>query len=200
MTLAERLAAALAHPPEPHAILLTGDLHDGDLVGEDTLLEAAVLVAVTDRPEPGIILTRRTDTLRNHAGQIAFPGGRVDDGDRDVVATALREAHEEIGLSPDTVRVIGTADRYRTVTGFAVTPVVGIVPADLVFAASADEVADVFEVPLAFLIDEANHIEASVEWQGQERHYFEISWGDHRIWGATAAMIVNLARRMRWAL
>jgi hypothetical protein len=91
------------------------------------------------------------------------------------------------------------ADRYRTITGFEVTPVIGVVPPDLVFVASVGEVAEVFEVPLDFVLDSANHIEASVEFQGHNRHYYEITWGRHRIWGATAAMIVNLSRRLRWA-
>ena len=201
MNLADRLRGALAHETqgaESGMVLLTGDQHDGDLSPAETLLPAAVLVAVTDRADPGVILTQRTETLRKHAGQIAFPGGRIDPGE-DIVTAALREAEEEIGLHRDRVTVIGQADTYRTVTGFQVTPVIGIVPADLVLRPSEAEVASVFEVPLAFLLDTANHVEASVEWQGRERHYYEIQWNDRRIWGATAAMIVNLARRMRWA-
>jgi 8-oxo-dGTP pyrophosphatase MutT (NUDIX family) len=157
-----------------------------------------VLIPVTDRAEPGVILTRRTDTLSRHAGQIAFPGGRIDPGDAGPVAAALREAEEEIALPRTHVRIVGEADRYRTVTGFEVTPVIGVVPPDLAFIPAAAEVAEVFEVPLGFLLDSGNHIEASVEWQGRNRHYYEIFWGDHRIWGATAAMIVNLSRRLRW--
>lgn len=179
-------------------ILLTGDQHDIDLPPGDTLLPAAVLVAVTDRAEPGVILTQRADTMRKHAGQIAFPGGRIDPGE-DVVTAALREAEEEIALPRGCVTVIGHADTYRTVTGFQVTPVIGVVPPDLVLQPSEAEVASVFEIPLAFLLDTGNHVEASVEWQGRERHYYEIMWNDRRIWGATAAMIVNLGRRLRWA-
>ena len=196
--LAQRLAHALEHG-ETGAVLLTADSHDLDLRGGETLLPAAVLVPVTDRASPGLILTQRTDTLRRHAGQIAFPGGRIDATDAGPIEAALREAHEEIGLPPGRVQVIGIADRYRTGTGFAVTPVIGIVPPDFPYVPSAAEVAGVFEVPLDFLLDEANHVEAAVEWQGRERHYYEITWGDRRIWGATAAMIVNLARRLRWA-
>ena len=198
MSLTERLTAALAKGAGAHMILLTGDQHDGDLTAADTLLPAAVLIAVTDRADPGVILTQRTDTMSRHPGQIAFPGGRIDPGE-DVVTAALREAEEEIALPRDRVRVIGEADSYRTVTGFQVTPVIGIIPPDLMFTPSEAEVASVFEVPLAFLLDEANHVEATLEWQGQDRHYYEIMWNERRIWGATAAMIVNLARRLRWS-
>ncbi len=198
MTLAERLTAALAKGAGSHMVLLTGDQHDGDLTPADTLLPAAVLIAVTDRAEPGVILTQRTDTMSRHPGQIAFPGGRIDPGE-DVVTAALREAEEEIALPRGCVAVIGEADSYRTVTGFQVTPVIGVIPPDLVFVPSEAEVASVFEVPLAFLLDTANHVEATVEWQGHDRHYYEIMWNDRRIWGATAAMIVNLARRLRWS-
>ena len=198
MSLTERLTAALAKGAGAHMILLTGDQHDGDLTAADTLLPAAVLIAVTDRADPGVILTQRTDTMSRHPGQIAFPGGRIDPGE-DVVTAALREAEEEIALPRDRVRVIGEADSYRTVTGFQVTPVIGIIPPDQVFTPSEAEVASVFEVPLAFLLDEANHVEATLEWQGHDRHYYEIMWNERRIWGATAAMIVNLARRLRWS-
>ncbi len=198
MTLADRLRSALSRGIEPGMILLTGDRDDIDLPPGDTLLPAAVLIAVTDRAAPGVILTQRTETMRKHAGQIAFPGGRIDPGE-DIVTAALREAEEEIALPRDRVTVIGQADTYRTVTGFQVTPVIGVIPPDLVLHPSEAEVANVFEVPLEFLLDSGNHVEASVEWQGHERHYYEIIWNDRRIWGATAAMIVNLRRRLQWA-
>jgi len=194
MTLAERLRAALETAHEP--ILLTGDHHDFD--PEEVTHPAAVLVAVTDRADPGVILTQRTETLRRHAGQIAFPGGRIDPGDDGPVAAALREAEEEIALPRGQVQVIGTADRYRTVTGYCVTPVLGVVAADIAFVPAEAEVANVFEVPLSFLLDEANHKEGRVDYQGKERRYYEIMWGERRIWGATAAMIVNLSRRLQW--
>ena len=197
MSLVERLHRALGERPGADTVLLTGDRVDhADVVGE--LVQAAVLIAVTDRPAPGVILTRRTDTLSHHPGQIAFPGGRVDAGDADALAAALREAEEEIGLPRAAVTLVGAADRYRTVTGFEVTPVVAVVAPDFAYVPSAEEVAEVFEVPLDFLIDSGNHAEARVEWQGLDRHYYEIWWGEHRIWGATAAMIVNLSRRLRW--
>ncbi|MBY8828769.1 CoA pyrophosphatase [Hephaestia mangrovi] len=196
MTLAERLHRAL-HAPAPEIVLLAGDERDAALASQPGV-DAAVLVPVTNRDDPGVILTRRTNTLKRHPGQVAFPGGRVDPGDADLAAAALREANEEIGLDPALVEVVGLADRYRTVTGFQVTPVIGVVPPGLAYERREAEVADIFEVPLAFLLDTANHVEASVEWQGRERHYYEIIWGDFRIWGATAAMIVNLSRRLRW--
>ncbi len=199
MTLAERLRASLEAQHEQEPILLTGDARDLTLDPDEPTSAAAVLVAVTDRVDPGVILTRRTAHLRRHAGQIAFPGGRIDPGDDGPVAAALREAEEEIALPRAAVNVIGTADRYRTITGFEVTPVVGVVPPGLRLVAHPGEVDDVFEVPLNFLLDEANHVEAAIEFQGRQRHYYEIRWGDRRIWGATAAMIVNLARRLRWA-
>ncbi|KQN22476.1 MULTISPECIES: CoA pyrophosphatase [unclassified Sphingomonas] len=198
MTLADRLRSALSRGVEPGMILLTGDRDDIDLPPGDAVLPAAVLIAVTDRAEPGVILTQRTETMRKHAGQIAFPGGRIDPGE-DIVTAALREAEEEIALPRERVTVIGQADTYRTVTGFQVTPVIGVIPPDLVLHPSEAEVANVFEVPLEFLLDSGNHVEASVEWQGHERHYYEIIWNDRRIWGATAAMIVNLRRRLQWA-
>ncbi|WP_431470232.1 CoA pyrophosphatase [Sphingosinithalassobacter sp. LHW66-3] len=195
MKLADRLRVALAAADRDHPVLLTGDFRDDDPAV--AAYPAAVLVAVTDGPQPGVILTRRTETLRTHAGQVAFPGGRID-SDEDAVAAALREAQEEIGLDPNRVEVIGTADRYRTVTGFEVTPVLSVVPPGLDLTPHEAEVAEVFEVPLSFLLDEANHKEGSLEWQGRERWYFEIHWEGRRIWGATAAMVVNLSRRLRW--
>lgn len=194
--LAERLRVALAAEHAP--VLLSGDLRDVTAESDGVPTPAAVLVAVTDRPAPGVILTQRTDSLRRHAGQIAFPGGRIDPGDADATAAALREASEEIGLSPHAVELVGEADRYRTITGFEVQPVVGVIAPDLVFTLQPAEVAAVFEVPLDFVLDPANHVETSVEWQGRDRHYYEMAWQGHRIWGATAAMLVNLSRRLRW--
>ncbi|WP_375428265.1 CoA pyrophosphatase [uncultured Sphingomonas sp.] len=198
MTLADRLRVALARE-RGGLELLTGDHSELDERAADTLTPAAVLVPVTDRAEPGVILTLRAASMRTHAGQIAFPGGRIDAGDRDAVAAALREAEEEIGLPAPLVQVAGAADRYRTVTGFDVTPVIGVVPPDLPLRPAEAEVAAVFEAPFAFLLDRANHVRAHTDWRGRRRDFWEIRWGDHRIWGATAAMIVNLARRLRWS-
>jgi 8-oxo-dGTP pyrophosphatase MutT (NUDIX family) len=192
MTLAERLRAALARPSD-HAPI-EGDEYDR---AGGVYAPAAVLVAVTDRAEPGVLLTLRQSHLKRHAGQIAFPGGRVDPGDTDPIAAALREAEEEIGLDPAHVEVAGTSDVYRVGTGFAVTPVVGVIPPDLPLAPHEDEVAAVFETPLAFLLAPGNHVLKSMIWEGRERSFHEIQWEDRRIWGATAGMIVNLAARLR---
>ncbi|QIK96314.1 CoA pyrophosphatase [Sphingomonas sp. HDW15A] len=192
MKILDRLVEGLGRPA-PH------NLQSEDLEGQpDPRHEAAVLVAVTKRPDPGLILTVRREHLRAHAGQIAFPGGRLDPGE-DHVAAALREAEEEIALSPSEVRVIGRADPYRTITGYLVVPIVGLISPDLDLAPHEDEVADLFEAPLSFLLDTANHRRMSAEFQGKTRQYWQIDWQDRRIWGATAAMIVNLARRLEIA-
>ena len=192
MKLADRLRRALAGPPgeEP----LAGDLPD---LRAEAEVEAAVLIAVTDRPDPRVILTVRREHLRTHAGQVAFPGGRIDPGE-DAIAAALREAHEEILLPASAVEVVGSIEPYRTVTGYIVTPMLGVVPPDLALEPHEHEVADWFEAPLGFLLDPANQQRKSALFQGQTRHYYEIMWNDRRIWGATAAMIVNLSRRLQW--
>lgn len=196
MSLADTLRGALVRSGARGPVLIEGDIRDAVLEPVSGLTPAAVLVAITDRAEPGVILTRRTETLRRHAGQVAFPGGRIDPGE-DAITAALREAEEEIALPREQVALVGPADRYVTVTGFQVTPVIGVVPPDLPLTPSVAEVADWFEVPLAFLLDPANHAEREVDWQGRRRRYYEILWNERRIWGATAAMIVNLARRLR---
>jgi len=192
MTLAERLREALAAPAVE--LPLEGDVPDVRAAAD---VEAAVLIAVTDRPDPGVILTVRREHLRTHAGQVAFPGGRVDPGE-DAIATALREAEEEILLNPAEVDVVGQIEPYRTVTGYVVTPVMGVIPPDLPLEPHEHEVADWFEAPLHFILDAANHHRRSALFEGATRHYYEIIWNDRRIWGATAAMIVNLSRRLPW--
>jgi 8-oxo-dGTP pyrophosphatase MutT (NUDIX family) len=193
VTLVDHLRASLAL--EPRDGLLVGDLIED---APDTGHQAAVLIAITDRPEPGVLLTVRREHLRTHAGQISFPGGRLDPGE-DPVAAALREAEEEIGLPPAEVELWGAADPYRTVTGYAVTPVLGMVPPDLPLAPHEHEVAAWFEAPLSFLLDPANHQRMTADFQGRARHYYQIDWQGRRIWGATAAILVNLTRRLDWA-
>ncbi|MDB5697399.1 MAG: putative hydrolase [Alphaproteobacteria bacterium] len=194
MSLSERLRRALDQSLAQSVKLIEADSRALLETGPTT--PAAVLVAIVDRPEPTVILTLRTDTIRRHPGQVAFPGGRVDPDDENVIAAALREAEEEIGLPRGQVDVIGTADRYRTITGYEVTPVVGIVPPDLPLTAQPDEVAAIFEVPLRHLLEPQHQRMRTIERNGQEHFYYEIEWEDRRIWGATAGMIVNLSRRL----
>ncbi|MBM3928020.1 MAG: CoA pyrophosphatase [Sphingomonadales bacterium] len=198
MTLADRLRAALDAGRAAAPELLTGDLHALELENAPPATQAAVLVAITDRPEPGVLLTRRTETLRAHAGQVAFPGGRIDPEDPDAVAAALREAREEIDLPPHAVTVVGTVAPYRTGTGYSVTPVIGVVRPDVSLTPSEEEVAAVFEAPLAYVLDPANHVRETAMWQGRERHYIRIDWQGETIWGATAAMLVNLSKQLKW--
>lgn len=188
--LIDRITRALA-AEAPHG-LLPGDLIEG-YEGEPNL--AAVLVTITDRPEPGLILTVRREHMRTHAGQVAFPGGRIDVGE-DARAAALREAHEELGIDPVAVRVLGEADVYHTVTGYGVTPVVGLVRPDLEIKPNPAEVADWFEAPLDFVLNPANQQRMSAEYLGRLRYYYRIDWLGRQIWGATAAMLVNLTRRI----
>lgn len=197
MILAERLRHALAAGMARPAEIRTGDGAFPGAAPPDRPIPAAVLIAITDRPEPGVILTLRPETMRAHAGQVAFPGGRVDAGE-DSVAAALREAREEIALDPATVAVVGAADPYLTVTGYRVVPVLGVIPPDLPLVPSEAEVAAVFETPLAWLLDPANHGIGALDFRGTTRHFVEMLWQDRRIWGATAAMIVNLSRRLAW--
>lgn len=162
------------------------------------LRAAAVLIPVTDRPQPGVLLTHRPQTMRKHPGQAAFPGGKLDPGETALEA-ALREAQEELGIDPRDVQVIGTSDPFRTRTGYDITPVLAVVPPDLPLEPNPAEVAEWFEPPLAFVFDPANRVPRSMEWDGAPRTYFEIVWQGHRIWGVTAAIIANLSRRMELA-
>jgi 8-oxo-dGTP pyrophosphatase MutT (NUDIX family) len=195
VSLAETLRGALDRGRGETPELIAGDV----LEGEEAALgitPAAVLVPVVDRPEPTVILTLRPQTMRKHPGQVSFPGGRIDPDDTGPIAAALREAEEEIGLPRDAVQIVGVADRYRTVTGFEVTPVIGIVPPDLRLTPHPGEVEAMFEAPLYYLLDPAHQLVKSAEWRGRTRTYYEIEWEGRRIWGATAAMIVNLSRRL----
>lgn len=193
MRLADKLRRSLAAPAaEPP---LAGDLPE---LRARAGTRAAVLIAITDRPEPGVLLTVRREHLRTHAGQIAFPGGRVDAGE-DSCAAALREANEELGLDPSAVELVGSLDDYRTVTGYVIVPIIGVVAPDLPLSPHEEEVADWFEAPLAYVLDQSNQKLESAVFAGAERRYWQIEWSGRRIWGATAAMLVNLSRRLRWA-
>jgi len=161
---------------------------------ETGLKPAAVLVPIIDRETgPTVLLTQRVETLRAHAGQIAFPGGRLDTPDEPPLTAALRETHEEIGLEPERVEIITTLDCYRTRTGYNITPVVGIVQPGFSLRLQEAEVADAFEVPLSHLIDPARRRRDSRVFLGAPRFFYAIPYGARYIWGATAGIIVNLA-------
>ncbi|MBB3227403.1 8-oxo-dGTP pyrophosphatase MutT (NUDIX family) [Luteibacter sp. Sphag1AF] len=183
----------LEAPPGPR-----GWNHDdiAPFLGNTPRRPAAVLVGIRDDRQQNVLLTVRTDTLQQHAGQVAFPGGRVEPDDRDVVAAALRESHEEIGLQPDAVTPLGFLESFETISGFTVTPVVARVEAAARLKPDPGEVAAVFEVPLAFFLDPANLRRYTMEFRGQQRDMVEFLHTGYRIWGATAAMLQNLVRRM----
>lgn len=160
---------------------------------ETRLVRAAVLVGLVDRPEGmHILLTKRTPHLTDHAGQISFPGGRIDPKDADAAAAALREAEEEVGLPQAHVEMIGRLDTYVTRTGFEVTPCVGFVAPPEAYRPDPFEVAEVFEVPLAFFLEPGSRKLESRLFQGRQRFFYAFPWHDHYIWGATAGMLNNL--------
>ncbi|MBD2842390.1 CoA pyrophosphatase [Erythrobacter rubeus] len=157
---------------------------------------AAVLIAVTDvDDDPQVILTQRPRGMRDHPGQVAFPGGKLDPGE-DAVTAALREAEEELSLPREKVRVIGTSDDYQTGTGFCVTPVLAVVPSGLELVPNPAEVEAWFEAPLALLLERSNWSVNEVYWRGANRRYLEMDYQGFRIWGVTAAIIANLSRRI----
>lgn len=169
-----------------------------DLLPDRPLTPAAVLVPLVERMQGlTVLLTRRTAHLQDHAGQISFPGGRAEPGDRDALATALREAEEEVGLPRTFVTPVGRLDTYITRTGFEVTPIVGLVASPPALAPDPFEVAEVFEVPLSFIIDPASRQRHSRLYAGQTRYFYVFPWRGYYIWGATAGMLVNLADLLR---
>jgi 8-oxo-dGTP pyrophosphatase MutT (NUDIX family) len=168
----------------------------GDLAVMPPPRPAAVLVPVVLRPTLTVLLTQRSHDLKTHAGQISFPGGRVEPEDKSVLDCALREAWEEIGLPAAHVEPVGYLDSYRTGTGFQIVPVVGLVRPDFTMALDAREVSDAFEVPLWFLMDSANHRKDSREWRGRLRFFYAMPYGERYIWGATAGMLKNMQQRL----
>ncbi len=202
-SVAELLAGSLPRlrdPLDPEAAAarrrsrLRGDhIVDARVRIPETLRDAAVLVPLVDHPGGmNVLLTQRTADLQHHAGQVAFPGGRLDATDRDPVHTALREAEEEIGLPSGAVDIVGRLDDYITGTGYVVAPIVGFVGPGRDYAPDPSEVDDVFEVPLSFFMDPANHTRETKRWRGIERTFYAMPWNGRYIWGATAAMLVNL--------
>jgi 8-oxo-dGTP pyrophosphatase MutT (NUDIX family) len=157
---------------------------------------AAVLVPVVARAEPMVLLTQRSAHLKDHAGQISFPGGKIDPGDASPMAAALREADEEIGLAADRIEPLGYLDLYLTTFGFRIMPLVARVAPEFALTLNRDEVDDAFEVPLAFLMSPENHQRKSRDWNGLTRHFYEMPFGERYIWGATAGILRNLYERI----
>ena len=163
----------------------------------EELRQAAVLVPLVDRPGGmTVLLTIRTDHLSSHAGQVAFPGGRIDDGDTGPVDAALRETEEEVGIHRSHVNVVSLLDGYSTGSGYHITPVVGFVEPGFDLTAHEHEVAEIFEVPLRHVLDPANHEQRSQVFRGAMRHYYAVPYDDYNIWGATAGMLVNLSEKL----
>ena len=200
-------AAPLPRSQIERALRALDDLPRGDELGDYDLNRtlsrahrrrpAAVLVPLVERPDGHtVLLTRRTDHLHDHPGQVSFPGGRLDDDDAGPIDAALRETAEEIGLGREFVELAGLLDGYETVTGYDVTPVVGFIRPGFALTLDAFEVAEAFEVPLAFFLDEASRQVHSRVHEGRRRYYYAFEFASRYIWGATAGMLVNLQRRI----
>lgn len=195
----EKLRGTLPVGPEDGA--MNGDFalnpEDNFFADIGSFRPAAVLVPIITRPEEmTVLLTRRPDYMNKHAGQIAFPGGGMDEADKSPVAAALREAEEEVGLDPATVEIVGRLDPYRTGTGYQIVPIVGFITPDFEPQRCEIEVAEIFEVPFSFLMDPVNHQRHQGEWRGKKREYYAVPYEDYYIWGATAGMLVNLSKRL----
>lgn len=185
---------------DPESLPLRGD-HDADpvvkaMAAVRPVKPAAVLIAVIERDEPMVLLTQRTAHLKQHAGQIAFPGGKIDATDATPLAAALREADEEVGLAASAVEPIGYLDVYMTTLGYRIVPVVARVRPGFTLTLNPGEVEDAFEVPLSFMMEVSNHQTHSREWQGMMRSYYAIPFGERYIWGVTAGIFRNLQQRV----
>ena len=190
-----RAVRALDDPPQPPGWNAT----DFPELWSDgaALRSAAVLVPIVHREgNLSMLFTRRNERMRHHAGQVSFPGGAVESGDADVIAAALRETHEETGIAADFVQPFGYLDCFDTISGFCVAPVIGLVREGFEMAPDPDEVAEVFEVPLDFILAPHCMQRNEILWQGRPREIFEFDYGGRRIWGATAAILQNLLRRL----
>ena len=191
----DRLQAALTRPQRPSSDF---DLNPGARPGGRTLRPAAVLLALVETAQgPSVLLTKRASGLRHHPGQIALPGGKVDETDADITAAALREAHEEVGLDPGAVRVLGHLPAHETITGYAMTPVLAHVAGTFAPRPEQAEVAEAFFVPFAHIADPASYRVERRQWLGQWRSYYAVPWGPYYIWGATARVFRALAEGMK---
>ena len=193
-------ARLLAEPPALPLVPMRGDydLNPGTRPQTNRALsQAAVLLPIVVRDEPTILFTRRNANLTRHAGQVSFPGGGAQPEDISLVETALRETREETGIDAGFISVVGFLDAYETGTGYAILPVVGLLAPGFALLPDPGEVEEVFEVPLAFLLDPANRRRDSREWQGRRREFYVFEYGSHYIWGATAAIVSNFCDRMR---
>ena len=189
------IVSRLATSPPLEELLAGDDLERQHEISKGGGKPAAVLLLVVNHPgDPTVVFTQRTAHLADHAGQISFPGGRCDEGDCDLQDTALREAEEEIGVARDRVEILGRLPDYHTGTGYRVTPVVGWAEPPLTYRPDPHEVADIFEVPLAFLLDAGNHRYESAFFKGRMRKYWAMPYGERFIWGATAGMLVTFHR------
>ncbi len=200
-----RVRLTLEIPPaltDPLAPGARGDLDLNpsmwEVAGVAATKPAAVLIPIIDRSEPTVLLTTRTQQLASHAGQVAFPGGKIDPDDESPVAAALREAEEEIGLVPSLIEPLGYLDLYLTFSGFRILPTVARVKPDFTLTLNPREVTETFEVPLAFLMTPTNHQRRSRDWKGINREYYAIPFGGRYIWGITAGIVRNLYDRV-WA-
>lgn len=199
LTLESLRSRLLAEPPSLPLMPTRGDYDlnpDNRPARPPDLFPAAVLLPVVERKEPTVLFTERNANLKRHAGQVSFPGGRVEPDDASLVQTALRETHEETGIESTFITVAGFLDAYETGTGYAVLPVVGLLSDGFALVPNTSEVANIFEVPLSFLLDPANRQKNQMEWQGRMRTFYAFRYNGHYIWGATAAMLVNFSERL----
>ena len=192
------IVSRLATSPPIEELLTSDDLERQHEISQQPSKPAAVLLLVVNHPgDPTVVFTQRTAHLADHAGQISFPGGRCDEGDCDPEDTALREAEEEVGVPRDRIEILGRLPEYHTSTGYRVTPIVGWAEPPLTYRPDPHEVADVFEVPLAFLLDSGNHRYESAFYKGRMRKYWAMPYGERFIWGATAGMLVTFHRILK---